>query len=98
MSSIDHVPEQETADAPAEQIAVDGSIGSDTHTGGPQPSEATSKDESDTKHHARSNSVKKPATFKAVSVTKNFLAKAGTPTASAAKINGDNGSTVLSES
>lgn len=90
MSSIDHVPEQETADAPAEQIAVDGSIGSDTDTGGPPRSEATSKDESDTKHHARSNSVKKPATFKAVSVTKNFLAKAGTPTASAAKTNGDN--------
>ena len=98
MSSIDHVPEQETADAPAEQIAVDGSIGSDTDTGGPQPSEATSKDESDIKHHARSNSVKKPATFKAVSVTKNFLAKAGTPTASAAKVNGDNGSMVFSRS
>lgn len=95
MSSIDHVPEQETADAPAEQIAVDGSIGSDTDTGGPPQSEATSKDESDTKHHARSNSVKKPATFKAVSVTKNFLAKAGTPTASAAKVNGDNGNTVF---
>ena len=95
MSSIDHVPEQETADAPAEQIAFDGSVGSDTDTGGPLQSESTSKDESDTKHHARSNSVKKPATFKAVSVTKNFLAKAGTPTASAAKTNGDNGNNIL---
>ncbi len=98
MSSIDHVPEQETADAPAEQIAVDGSVGSDTDTGGLPPSEATSKDDSDTKHHPRSNSVKKPATFKAVSVTKNFLAKAGTPTASAAKTNGDNGNSAFSES
>ena len=36
----------------------------------------------DNQHHARSNSVKKPTTFKAVSVTKNFLAKSvtGTPT------------------
>ena len=96
MSSIDHVPEQETADASAEQIAVDGSIGSDTDTGGPTQSEVTRKDESDTKHHARSNSVKKPAIFKAVSVTKNFLAKAGTPTTSATKTNGDNGSTLFS--
>lgn len=98
MSSIDHVPEQETPDAPAEQIAVDGSIGSDTDTGGLPQSEATSKDDSNTKHHARSNSVKKPATFKAVSVTKNFLAKASTPTASAAKTNGDNGNPGFSES
>ena len=98
MSSIDHVPEQETADAPAEQVAVDGSIGSDTDTAGPPQSEATGKDEADIKHHVRSNSVKKPATFKAVSVTKNFLAKAGTPAASAAKTNGDNGNTVLLKS
>lgn len=97
MSSIDHEPEQETADAPAEQIAVDGSVSSDTDTGGPPQSEITSKDGSDTQHHARSNSVKKPATFKAVSVTKNFLAKAGTPTTSAAKTNGENGILVFSQ-
>ena len=91
MSSIDHVHEQETAEAPAEQIAIDGSAGSDTDTGGPLKSDAASKDESDVPHHARSNSVKKPTTFKAVSVTKNFLAKAGTPAAPSSKINGDNG-------
>ena len=96
MSSIDHVHEQDTSDTPAEQIAVDGSVGSDTDTGGPLKSEAASKDESDSKHHARSNSVKKPTTFKAVSVTKNFLAKAGTPTAQAAKTNGDTGNTCFS--
>ena len=93
MSSIDHVHEQETAEAPAEQIAIDGSAGSDTDTGGPLKQDTISKDESDVPHHARSNSVKKPTTFKAVSVTKNFLAKAGTPTAPTAKTNGDNGNT-----
>ena len=97
MSSIDHVHEQETSDAPAEQIAVDGSFGSDTDTGGPLKSEAASKDESDTQHHARSNSVKKPITFKAVSVTKSFLAKAGTPTTPAAKTNGDTGKITFHE-
>ncbi len=91
MSSIDHVHEQETAEGLAEQIAIDGSAGSDTDTGGPLKSDIASKDGSDAPHHARSNSVKKPTTFKAVSVTKNFLAKAGTPTAAAAKTNGDNG-------
>lgn len=93
MSSIDHVHEQETAEGPAEQIAIDGSAGSDTDTGGPLRSEIASKDGSDVSHHARSNSIKKPTTFKAVSVTKNFLAKAGTPTATAAKTNGDIGTT-----
>jgi len=91
MSSIDHVQGQETAEGLAEQIAIDGSAGSDTDTRGPLKSDTASKDESDAPHHARSNSVKKPTTFKAVSVTKNFLAKAGTPTAPAAKTNGDNG-------
>lgn len=97
MSTIYNVQEQETVDAPAEQIAVDGSAGSDTDTGGPLKSDAASKDESDTSHHVRSNSVKKPTTFKAVSVTKNFLAKAGTPTAPAAKTNGDTGEIILPE-
>lgn len=91
MSSIDHVHEQEPAEGLAEQIAIDGSVGSDTDTGGPVKSDQASKDGSDAPHHARSNSIKKPTTFKAVSVTKNFLAKAGTPTAPAAKTNGDNG-------
>ncbi|KAL6719149.1 hypothetical protein ACLMJK_003386 [Lecanora helva] len=90
MSSIDHVHEQETAEAPAEHIAVDGSAGSDTDTGGHLKSDIASKEETEAPHHARSNSVKKPTTFKAVSVTKNFLAKAGTPPVPAAKTNGDN--------
>lgn len=98
MSSIDHVHEQETAGGLADQIAIDGSAGSDTDTGEPVKSDTASKDESDAPHHARSNSVKKPTTFKAVSVTKNFLAKAGTPTAPAAKTNGENGASHLTGS
>ncbi|KAL8650741.1 MAG: hypothetical protein Q9226_005017 [Calogaya cf. arnoldii] len=87
MSSIENDHERETAESSAEQALIDGSVGSDTDTSKPQ----TSKDPSDIHHHARSNSVnvKKPATFKAVSVTKNFLAKAGT-TAPAVKGTGDN--------
>ena len=96
MSSIQNVQDQETAEAPAEQIAVDGSVGSDNDTSGLLNQETASKDESDTPHHARSNSVKKPTSFRPVSVTKNFLAKAGTPTALSAKTNGDNGATCLS--
>ena len=89
MSSIDHDHESEPADAPAEQIAVDGKIGSDSEADDILKSENIPKDGPDGPHHARSNSVKKPATFKAVSVTKNFLAKAGVPSATGAKTNGE---------
>ena len=91
MSSIDHGHEDEPADVSAEQIALEGSIGSDTENGGLQKSDTFNKDGADTPHHARSNSVKKPTTFKAVSVTKNFLAKAGAPNTPAAKTNGEIG-------
>lgn len=91
MSSIDHDHESESADAPAEQITVDGKAESDTDADEPLKPETQFKDGQDAPHHARSNSVKKPTTFKAVSVTKNFLAKAGTPTAPAAKTNGETG-------
>lgn len=92
MSSIENDNERETAEVSAEQAVIDGSVGSDTDTSKPLTSDTASKDPSDIHHHARSNSVnvKKPATFKAVSVTKNFLAKAGT-TAPAVKGPGDNG-------
>ncbi|KAL8803627.1 MAG: hypothetical protein Q9200_006131 [Gallowayella weberi] len=93
MSSIENDHERETAEVSAEQAVIDGSVGSDTDTSKPLNSDAAGKDPSDSHHHARSNSVnvKKPATFKAVSVTKNFLAKAGTTTAPAVKGVGDNG-------
>lgn len=91
MSSIDHDHESESADALAEQIAFDGKAGSDTDVDEPLKPDTQLKDGQDTPHHARSNSVKKPTTFKAVSVTKNFLAKAGTPSAPTAKANGETG-------
>lgn len=91
MSSVDHGHENVPAALSADQIAVEGSAGSDTDTGGPLKSDTVIKDGPDFQHHARSNSVKKPTTFKAVSVTKNFLAKAGTPAAPNAKVNGDTG-------
>ncbi|KAL8950642.1 MAG: hypothetical protein Q9222_003326 [Ikaeria aurantiellina] len=91
MSSTENDHERETAEGSAEQTAVDGSVGSDTETSKHLISDPASKDHTENPHHARSNSVKKPATFKAVSVTKNFLAKAGTTTAPAVKGPGDNG-------
>ncbi|KAL8728177.1 MAG: hypothetical protein Q9166_005571 [cf. Caloplaca sp. 2 TL-2023] len=95
MSSIENDHERETAEVSADQAVIDGSVGSDTDTSKPLTSDAAGKDLLDSHHHARSNSVnvKKPATFKAVSVTKNFLAKAGTTTAPAVRAPGDNTAT-----
>ena len=90
MSTIEDGHERESAEAPAEYSGVDGSVGSDTEIGKLTTSDALAKDESEIKHHARSNSVKKPTTFKAVSVTRNFLAQANPNTA--VKSNGDKGS------
>ncbi|KAI4093998.1 MAG: hypothetical protein LQ344_002443 [Seirophora lacunosa] len=92
MSSIEHDHERETAELSADQTAIiDGSVGSDTETSKTFASDQASKDPSEGPHHARSNSTaKKPSTFKAVSVTKNFLAKAGTTAPPAAKGTADN--------
>ena len=92
MSSIDHEHEREIAEAPAEHTSVaDGSVVSDTETARNLISYDANKDIPESPHHVRSNSIKKPATFKAVSVTKNFLAKARTPPTPNAKVNGDKG-------
>ena len=91
MSSIENDHERETAEASAEHPVVDGSIGSDTETAKTLNPDDAGKDASEAPHHARSNSVKKPTTFKAVSVTKNFLAKAGTATTPNPKVNGEKG-------
>jgi hypothetical protein len=58
--------------------SVDVSVNSDTEGSRGDASEQKKEDS----HHVRTNSVKKPATFSKVSVTKNFLAKSasGTPT------------------
>ncbi|KAL9601057.1 MAG: hypothetical protein Q9219_002766 [cf. Caloplaca sp. 3 TL-2023] len=93
MSSIENDHERETAEVSADQTAIDGSVGSDTDSSRPFTSDPTTKEHSEGPHHVRSNSIKKPATFKAVSVTKNFLAKAGTTAAPAVKGTGDSAST-----
>ena len=80
-----------TEEGTAQNAGLDGSVGSDTDTSKAEPADLTGKYNTDGKHHARSGSVKKPTTFKAVSVTKNFLAKAGTGSASASKTGGDKG-------
>lgn len=86
-------PELDTTEEGTSQNAgLDGSVGSDTDTSKAEPADPTGKINADGKHHARSGSVKKPTTFKAVSVTKNFLAKAGTGSTSASKAGGDKGS------
>lgn len=89
MSSFDNDPQRETAEASAEQTEVDGDAGSEIDTSIAPTPETVNKDVPEGPHHARSNSVKKPITFKAVSVTKSFLAKAGSVTTPANKGNGD---------
>ncbi|KAI9671270.1 MAG: hypothetical protein M1829_004677 [Trizodia sp. TS-e1964] len=63
---------------------------SDSDTGKP---ERGCKEISEIKGHNRSQSVKKPAPFKAVSVTKNFLAKAAAGSTPSSKLGGDKAST-----
>jgi hypothetical protein len=67
-------PSRDFAKSPLGEKALlaEASGGSDTDTS--KPDGLDRKD--GISGHARSNSVKKPATFKSVSVTKNFLAKA----------------------
>ena len=89
MSSFDHDPQRETAEASAEQTEVDGDAGSEIDRSIAQTPDTVNKDVPEGPHHARTNSVKKPITFKAVSVTKSFLAKAGSVTTPANKGNGD---------
>lgn len=89
MSSFDHDPQRETAEASAEQTEIDGDAGSEIDRSIAPTPDTVNKDVPDGPHHARSNSVKKPITFKAVSVTKSFLAKAGSVTTPANKGNGD---------
>ena len=91
MSSIDNEFERANAEAPAEHTLADGSVGSDTETAKSLIADDAGRDTPETSHHVRSNSIKKPTSFKAVSVTKNFLAKAGTASTPNVKVNGDKG-------
>ena len=85
-----------TEDGTAQNAGLDSSVGSDTDTSKAEAADLIGKDNADGKHHVRSGSVKKPTTFKAVSVTKNFLAKAGTGSTIASKAGGDKGSWAIS--
>ncbi len=69
----------------------DTSGGSDTDTSKADKSESGDRNLSRDQGHVRSDSLKKPASFKAVSVTKNFLAKAAAGTTPASKGIGDKG-------
>ena len=70
---------------------VEGSISSDTDNGKIDTADVGQKDTSENQDQTRPNSLKKAATFKPVSVTKNFLAKTGTASVPASKISGDKG-------
>ena len=61
-----------------EAAIVDGSVGSDTDTSKLDTLEVSTKGLGDGQEQIRPYAVKKSTTFKPVSITKNFLAKAGT--------------------
>ncbi|KAF2031558.1 hypothetical protein EK21DRAFT_63068 [Setomelanomma holmii] len=63
----------------AEQAIADASGGSDTDISRPGSVDQSKRDAG----HVRTNSMKKPSTFKSVSVTKNFLAKSAVSTPAA---------------
>ncbi|KAJ9644729.1 hypothetical protein H2199_003692 [Coniosporium tulheliwenetii] len=67
-------------DGTRELAAAETSGGSDTEASRADSTDPTSEGP---RRHLRSNSVKKPTSFKPVSVTKNFLAKSGASTPSA---------------
>jgi hypothetical protein len=71
--------------------SADVSGGSDSDTTKPDGENSSSKKSTGEKGHSRSQSVKKPASFKAVSVTKNFLAKATTGVTPISKLTSDKG-------
>ncbi len=80
-----------TDDALILQASAEASGGSDTDTSRADIAELSEKELTGRKHHGRSNSVKKPTSFKAVSVTRNFLAKATAGSTPASKGSADKG-------
>ncbi|MCJ1287734.1 hypothetical protein MMC26_007086 [Xylographa opegraphella] len=78
-----------TEDYSIKGTGIDGSGGSDTDTSRVDINDAVSKELEDGQEQIRPNALKKSATFKPVSVTKSFLAKAGTVTNATAKLGGD---------
>ncbi|KAI9797433.1 MAG: hypothetical protein M1833_005473 [Piccolia ochrophora] len=80
---------QDGADLP---VVTENSTGADAETSVHESVVAPALDDPEPKGHTRSGSVKKPTSFKSVSVTKNFLAKAAGGSVSS-KLAADKGST-----
>ena len=78
-------------DGSVQSIGAEGSAGSDTEAGKIDSADGNIKDLAEIHEQSRPNAVKKSTTFKPVSVTKNFLAKTGTPTNPATKASSDKG-------
>ena len=87
----DKLTPSDVEDLPALPASADVSGGSDTEVTRPEYHPQSVLPDSEAKGHHRSNSVKKPASFKAVSVTKNFLAKAANGTPQPSKLGGEKG-------
>jgi len=90
-NAIEPQDSEATDNDSARGTGVEGSIGSDTEFSKFDVADATGKEIGDGQEQTRPNAVKKSTTFKPVSVTKNFLAKAGTATAPASKASTDKG-------
>jgi len=73
-------------DVAADDASVQGSADLSLHSDTEGSRGDASEQKNDEKHHARTNSVKKPTTFSRVSVTKNFMAKSASPTPMAPKL------------
>ena len=89
--SSEYVQNVSEADKSAGPVEFDGNVNLLLKDAKTNDAEHVSEDGVNLSHHTRSNSIKKPATFKAVSVTKSFLAKAGTPLPPINKISDDKG-------
>ncbi|KAK3716193.1 hypothetical protein LTR37_006638 [Vermiconidia calcicola] len=70
-------------------VLDEGSVDASLHSDAEGSRGDASEQKKDEKHHTRTSSVKKPANFSKVSVTKNFLAKSATPTPTAVAKSGD---------
>lgn len=78
-------------DGSVQSVGGEGSVGSDTEAGKIESADGAIKDLSENLEQSRPNAVKKSTTFKPVSVTKNFLAKTGTPINPVSKASNDKG-------
>ena len=76
-------------------VVVDGSIGSDTDTSKVDAAENPRKGLLEGQEQIRPYTAKKSATFKPVSITKNFLAKAGTASTPPPQLGSDKGILIL---